>query len=171
MPSTEVVDQFSRNAHTRLSPDDVKTWQALFPVKFNPQIFRHKSSAAAQLTQTKQSTSTQNPRHRMTCPAFSHTYCGSECKKQSYVLVMQRHVTEYLRRINLALNDVQDRYIAVVCLPLDRSRHHHILRLQQSTHHVQYRRLANTCHLNIASRRDWKQSTLDAPAASQRFAK
>ena len=50
-----------------------------------------------------------------------------------------------LRRVDLALDDVQDGRVAVAvgAVALRRRRHHHVLRLQQPPHHVQHRRLAH----------------------------
>ena len=53
----------------------------------------------------------------------------------------------YLGGVDFALDDVEDGDVAVVGLAMDRRRHHHVLRLEESPHDVKNRRLTDTGNL------------------------
>ena len=58
-----------------------------------------------------------------------------------------------LSRVHLTLDNVEYGYVAVVDLLVGGGRHHHVLGLQQASHHVENRRLANRRVLSL--RRQW----------------
>lgn len=49
----------------------------------------------------------------------------------------------HLRRIDLALDDVEQRDVAVVDASIAVGRDHHVLGLEETTHHVEHGRLAH----------------------------
>lgn len=56
----------------------------------------------------------------------------------------------HLRGIHLPLDDVEDGDVAVVGLPVSPRGHHHVFRLQQSSHHIQNRGFPHAGHLQTA---------------------
>lgn len=63
----------------------------------------------------------------------------------TFANALQRFV--HLRRIHFALNDVQYRNVAVMIGFVRSGGHHHVFRLQQTTHHVQNGGFANVDRL------------------------
>jgi len=63
--------------------------------------------------------------------------------------ILHHHTSNklYLRWVDLALDDVQYRDVAMGGLTLDGRRDHHVLWLQQTSHDIKNRRLAYTRHL------------------------
>ena len=60
---------------------------------------------------------------------------------------------EHLRRVDLTLDDVEDRDEAVLLHAFLPGTHHHVLRLQQAPHDVEHRRLAHGGRLLIGDQR------------------
>jgi len=66
---------------------------------------------------------------------------------------------QYLCWVDLALDDIKYRDVAVVGLALDGRGHHHVLWLQQASHDVKNGRLADARHLKI-NKQDINRSTI-----------
>lgn len=61
------------------------------------------------------------------------------------------HAGAHLCGIYLPLDDVQDGDVAVVGLPVSTCGHHHVFRLQQSSHHIQDCGFPHTGHLQTSA--------------------